>query len=73
MTTMLSAYSEKFKALPVTILKDLKRLLNDESGYANLKTNLEVTSLYLEKDGFQIRLSSIDDLEDIKKFLNKEC
>ena len=62
--------NKKLEALPKDILVSLREFLNDNTRFDLIERQLDITGIMLEKDNFQIPLHSIDDLREIKAFLN---
>jgi hypothetical protein len=59
-------------SLPKPVYLFLQSVLRNESYYSTLAHQLALTSLILEKDGFQIPLSSLEELQATKRILEKE-
>lgn len=66
-----SSLEPSLRSLPSHVFCFLKSFLTDPSQYEMLKKYLAETSLVLEKDGYQISLSSIEELEAIKMIVQK--
>lgn len=64
--------NEKYSSLPDYLLFALRTFLNDEKYLKQLEEQLHKTGIVLEKDNYQISLRSVNDLHEIKEYLNSK-
>ena len=63
---------EKFENLPTYIMEALKNFLEIKRNYNNLQKHLRRTAVILEKDDYQISISDIQELKQIRNFLKRK-
>lgn len=58
--------------IPQYIKISLRNYLNTDGEYDNLKKQLVLTGVIIEKDDYQISISNVDNLQEMKEYLNEE-